>query len=413
MESASARSVHPELRLGGRAPRARELELRLALIEPRLRRDAVLRELLQALVIALLLDQRGVALGDARARAVALERAALGVDQQHGGALLGGAALVDHDLGDASTDLRGDLRPLLREQLSGRLDAVHDVDGSDAVQRHGRSLGRLLRRRACRRRRARAASATTTPARNLTTPPLPRAPVAGRGGAHESPQHGRERRAHHVLRPRVVGPLGEHRHHAVHGDPQALRGLLDVAREQPSLARELRERPLDQRARLQRGLRRLGRIRPVGREQLDPPGVAQAEAHEGAGDRQQRLAGIVAAPRALHRGDHAPEALLEQRVEQALLVAEVVIDGGRRVAAALGEAAHREGLEALLDQQRLGGVEDGAPRVLAVLEPAALGGGLGGRGVHVRLAAGGGISLEHRESVVTMLQKNRQTDERP
>ena len=68
--------------------------------------------------------------------------------------------------------------------------------------------------------------------------------------------------------------------------------------------------------------------------------------------------------------------------KQALLVAEVVIDGGRRVAAALGEPAHREGLEAALDEQRLGGVENDAPRVLAVLEAAALGGGLGGRGVH-------------------------------
>ena len=121
----------------------RELELRLGLVELGLRRDAALVELLDALLLALLLAQGGVGLGDARARAVALQRAALGIDREHPGALLGGAALVDQDLGDAPADLRGDLRPLLREQLAGRLDPVRDVDGGDALERHGRALGRL------------------------------------------------------------------------------------------------------------------------------------------------------------------------------------------------------------------------------------------------------------------------------
>jgi hypothetical protein len=51
----------------------------------------------------------------------------------------------------------------------------------------------------------------------------------------------------------------------------------------------------------------------------------------------------------------------------------VVVDGGRGVATALGEAAHRESLEAVLHQQRLGGVEDGALGLLALLLAAALG----------------------------------------
>jgi hypothetical protein len=54
----------------------------------------------------------------------------------------------------------------------------------------------------------------------------------------------------------------------------------------------------------------------------------------------------------------------------------------------------------VLDEQRLGGIEDGAARVLAVLVAAPLGGGFGGAGgIHG--------ALERRERVVTMLQKHR------
>jgi hypothetical protein len=53
------------------------------------------------------------------------------------------------------------------------------------------------------------------------------------------------------------------------------------------------------------------------------------------------------------------DALFEQRVDQTVLVAEVVVDGRRGVARALAQAADREVEATRLDQQQLGRVEDG------------------------------------------------------
>jgi hypothetical protein len=59
------------------------------------------------------------------------------------------------------------------------------------------------------------------------------------------------------------------------------------------------------------------------------------------------------------------EALLEQRIDESGLVLEVVVDGRRLEAAARRHAPDRDLLEAALEQQRLGGVEDRPARALA------------------------------------------------
>ena len=72
------------------------------------------------------------------------------------------------------------------------------------------------------------------------------------------------------------------------------------------------------------------------------------------------------------------ETLFEQGLDQAFLVSEVVVDRGRRVAAALGQATDREVLATGLDEQVLGRVEDGP----AGLSPLTLATGLGGSEIH-------------------------------
>ena len=137
---------------------------------------------------------------------------------------------------------------------------------------------------------------------------------------------------------------------------------------------DLFERPFHQGPRLlggrrnrQLGLARLREQRVVGR-------VAKAPARERDAERAQVLDRVVALTRALQRAHQRAAALVEQLVDQVLLVDEVVVDGRRRVAAALGEPAHREGIGAVLDEQRLGRVENGAAGFVAVLEPATCGG---------------------------------------
>jgi hypothetical protein len=48
------------------------------------------------------------------------------------------------DLADAAAHLRGDLGPLLREQLSRGLDAIGEIDGPDGREGHGPPGGGLL-----------------------------------------------------------------------------------------------------------------------------------------------------------------------------------------------------------------------------------------------------------------------------
>src|SRR5262245_20061123 len=110
--------------------------------------------------------------------------------------------------------------------------------------------------------------------------------------------------------------------------------------------------------------------------------VPQAEAHECARDVAQILDRIAAAPNALHLARELIEAFVEQRVDQAAFVAEVVIDGWRRVATALHQAADREALLALLEQQGLGGVEDGAAHLRTLLGAALFEGGRSHRGFY-------------------------------
>ena len=100
--------------------------------------------------------------------------------------------------------------------------------------------------------------------------------------------------------------------------------------------------------------------------------MRSAELHECAQHGEQVGERVVGGGHALDRIGETRDALLEQRVDQAVLVTEVVVDGGRRVAAALAEIADREVEATRLDQQILGRVEDRAARLLSLARAAVL-----------------------------------------
>ena len=90
---------------------------------------------------------------------------------------------------------------------------------------------------------------------------------------------------------------------------------------------------------------------------------AQARADEGADDgvRRERLAGgLLLQPVELGDalGVHRVQAPAEHRLDERVLRAEVVVDGGEVDAGLGGQHAHRGALEAVLHEQLLGGVED-------------------------------------------------------
>ena len=74
-----------------------------------------------------------------------------------------------------------------------------------------------------------------------------------------------------------------------------------------------------------------------------------------------------------HRREQSREALLQEGGHQSLLVAEVVIDRGCRVAAASGQVADRELIAAALDHQSLGRVQNRSPCLAAMTLPTRLG----------------------------------------
>ena len=78
------------------------------------------------------------------------------------------------------------------------------------------------------------------------------------------------------------------------------------------------------------------------------------------------------------------EAFFEQGVDQTLLVVEVVIDGGRAVAAAIHQLAHRKAFRPEFEQQGLGRIEDhptGFRAALVAALPCGHGRAPGARGV--------------------------------
>ena len=106
-------------------------------------------------------------------------------------------------------------------------------------------------------------------------------------------------------------------------------------------------------------------IAPRG-EQAVVRGVRAPEARERAVQRLRVGERAAAAPHASQRQDQPAAALLEQRVDDRRLVAEVVVDGRRGVAAARRKAPDRERLEAAVEHDRFARVEDRAPRFLAL-----------------------------------------------
>jgi hypothetical protein len=112
----------------------------------------------------------------------------------------------------------------------------------------------------------------------------------------------------------------------------------------------------------------------VQREQLIVAGVAHAEARKGQAHGSHLLARLAfrgLRAKLIHQLLHP---LLEQRLDESRLVVEVVVERGRRTPTAIGEPAHGEGVHAVFDQQRLGGIEDRATGFFAILEAALLGG---------------------------------------
>jgi hypothetical protein len=186
--------------------------------------------------------------------------------------------------------------------------------------------------------------------------------------------------------------------------PDELDGLLHAAVTQAAHRGKRAERFLDQRPDLLRLRQRVGARRP--REGEDPVvgGVLEAQSGELQQHHPQGVDRVLAAPHAPHAGQHDLDARRRHGVDQPLLVPEVVVDGRRRVAAAVGEPPHREALEAVLHQQRLGGIEDRAARSLALLVATARRGRGSARGGCLH-GSPGGARRSHRtlQDGLTML----------
>src|SRR5262249_41964562 len=93
--------------------------------------------------------------------------------------------------------------------------------------------------------------------------------------------------------------------------------------------------------------------------------------------------------------DQLVDRLAQDRVEQSRLVAEDVVDRGRRVAAAQGEAPDRETFRAALVEQPGGRIEDFAARIAGRGLPCRRGFGMG----HgwFRIGSGAGRCREPRQ----------------
>ena len=120
----------------------------------------------------------------------------------------------------------------------------------------------------------------------------------------------------------------------------------------------------------------------------DDPGVAQAGGALVAGD----LLELLLPPRRVGVGDLAlADDLVHDQVEEAVLAADVPVEGGGAGAELVGELAHAQGGQALAVEELDGGGDDrvAAYRVAAAAGRA-FGGALPGRRRDLRVAAGGG-----------------------
>ena len=111
-------------------------------------------------------------------------------------------------------------------------------------------------------------------------------------------------------------------------------------------------------------------------------GILKAEAYEGLALGAHRFDGVRMVSDPPQTRHQTREACFDDGVEQPRLVPKIVIDGGRCVTAAVGEPTHREPLVPAFHENRLGGCQNGAARVIALLLAAALGGRRGGCGGH-------------------------------
>ena len=103
--------------------------------------------------------------------------------------------------------------------------------------------------------------------------------------------------------------------------------------------------------------------------------VANEEIREGMEEGAQVLDRVIHELHLAQSDQQALDALLKKLGEQPGLVPEIVVDGGRGVAAALYQLADGEALLSLLKEQGFRGVENDAPRIGAVLLASASGRG--------------------------------------
>jgi hypothetical protein len=157
--------------------------------------------------------------------------------------------------------------------------------------------------------------------------------------------------------------LETQRDQAVQHGPGGLVGGVDVAGRERSLAGQLQERLLYQLAR-RFGRRHRARLDAGQREQPVVLRVGQREAQEGAGDVVQVARGVAGARDGEHQVVDLAEALVDRRRDQPRLVAEVVVDGGRGVAAQLRQLADGQSLHPAFQQQGLGGRQDRGAGIL-------------------------------------------------
>ena len=162
---------------------------------------------------------------------------------------------------------------------------------------------------------------------------------------------------------RSVGPgiaraADAQRQHAVQDHPGELECRLEVGGAQRARARDLGQRAEHQLARGLGGRQLLLGIGPRRAEQRVVTRVLEPELDERARQLAQVERRVGVARHALQAFEELGEALLDQRVDQPRLVAEVVVDRRRLEAAAIRDAPDGDAIGAALEQERLRGFED-------------------------------------------------------
>src|SRR5262249_14237871 len=179
---------------------------------------------------------------------------------------------------------------------------------------------------------------------------------------------------HEVLGRRALRPVfglegDEEGDRAVHAGPEDLGHLVRVAGTEAPERDRLLDRGLEDGERLLAGVRRLGYLLVLGpghEHEAVVVRVFDREARVGAAELAGPVRGVVRGELALEDGEEVREVLLAERVDEVVLVLEVVVNGGRRVLDGFRDPAHRDLLVPLGGEEIAGRVHDLPPHLFAL-----------------------------------------------